>query len=219
MPRDRCSSCRQPGIRPALVPVISAIPTTRSRRLRATWWSRRSPGHPQGTLGIQQQRLLRPRRPALRVADGRGSTRLHRPLSRNPLACCRRQPLVAGGLLQPQAIPFRSTSSAIPAAARQNEPQRVPLRCERTSSGCPKPHRGEELKGLGWSAPDVARYIELWNAASAGSDEPSGRTVSSCAKPRRRCPHSQRTWLHQEVDQGQDVLPLAALPLRRHAPG
>ena len=23
-------------------------------------------------------------------------------------------------------------------------------------------HRGEELKGLGWSAPDVARYIELW---------------------------------------------------------
>ena len=23
-------------------------------------------------------------------------------------------------------------------------------------------HRGEELKDLGWSAPDVARYIELW---------------------------------------------------------
>ena len=23
-------------------------------------------------------------------------------------------------------------------------------------------HRGDELKGLGWNGPDVARYIELW---------------------------------------------------------
>ena len=23
-------------------------------------------------------------------------------------------------------------------------------------------HRGDELKGLGWSEPDVARYVELW---------------------------------------------------------
>ena len=23
-------------------------------------------------------------------------------------------------------------------------------------------HRGDELKGLGWSVPDVARYAELW---------------------------------------------------------
>ena len=23
-------------------------------------------------------------------------------------------------------------------------------------------HRGEELKGLGWNGPDVARYVELW---------------------------------------------------------
>ena len=23
-------------------------------------------------------------------------------------------------------------------------------------------HRGDELKGLGWNGPDVARYVELW---------------------------------------------------------
>ena len=23
-------------------------------------------------------------------------------------------------------------------------------------------HRGDELKGLGWSDPDVSRYVELW---------------------------------------------------------